>query len=106
MLAYGIYETGRYAPTRLNPADHTTRDAMTPEPLLEVLPSGQMRSFDGWTPEVDRKLAQAFLRLMPLPGPLSLRIPPVLEGMDFQSLPVCLTAWTLMPPLDFLERFS
>ena len=34
-LAYGLYQAGRFAPTRLNPADHPTRDTEIP-PSLET----------------------------------------------------------------------
>ena len=33
-LAYGLYHAGHFAPTRMNPADHPTRDTDIPEPLL------------------------------------------------------------------------
>ena len=36
-LAYGLYQAGRFAPTRWNPADHPTRDTLIPEPLDSFL---------------------------------------------------------------------
>ena len=36
-VAYGLYQAGRFAPTRLNPADHPTRDTKIPPPLASVL---------------------------------------------------------------------
>ena len=32
-LAYGLYQAGRFAPTRMNPADHPTRDTEIPDAL-------------------------------------------------------------------------
>ena len=36
-VAYGLYQAGRFAPTRLNPADHPKRDTKIPPPLASVL---------------------------------------------------------------------
>ena len=41
-LAFGLYPSYRFAPTRLNPADHPTRDA----PFPEVAPSSILREVD------------------------------------------------------------
>eukprot|EP00438_Fugacium_kawagutii_P024536 Skav223316 [mRNA] locus=scaffold200:41903:46588:+ [translate_table: standard] len=36
-VAFGLYQAGRFAPTRLNPGDHPTRDSQLPVPLPTVL---------------------------------------------------------------------
>ena len=44
--AYGLYQAGRYAPTRMNPADHPTRDTEIPErtsPGFGALSSRELR---------------------------------------------------------------
>lgn len=38
-IAYGLYAAGRFTPTRMNPADHPTRDTEIPSPLSSLLPS-------------------------------------------------------------------
>ena len=36
-VAYGLYHAGRFAPTRLNPADHPTRDAAILPPIASSM---------------------------------------------------------------------
>ena len=37
-IAYGLYHAGRFTPTRLNPADHPTRDSDIPAPTRSLAP--------------------------------------------------------------------
>ena len=63
-VAYGLYHAGRFAPTRLNPADHPTRDAALLPPIassVETLDDEELR----WLASVRglRRWASNWLRL-------------------------------------------
>ena len=38
-IAFGLYHAGRFTPTRLNPADHPTRDSAIPAPTSSLAPT-------------------------------------------------------------------
>lgn len=47
-VAFGLYPAGRFAPTRLNPGDHPTRDSVMPDPVASLSRSQLMSAFNVW----------------------------------------------------------
>lgn len=108
-LAYGIYPRGRFAPTRMNSADHPTRDSEIPAELvgllLHLLPRhlvGALASISGlkrWS----SNWARLALLLNPTFWTLSLsKLPPA--SMLQTSSALLIGLWTLTLPCGFQER--
>lgn len=108
-LAYGIYPRGRFAPTRMNSADHPTRDSEIPAELvgllLHLLPRhlvGALASISGlkrWS----SNWARLALLLNPTFWTLSLsKLPPA--SMLQMSSALLIGLWTLTLPCGFQER--
>ena len=92
-VGYGLYPAGRFAPTRLNPADCPTRDLTLPPPSKSSILSGS----DAWILRLPlcRRWASNWLRLVLLVIPSAHCFSASDSVRKSSRLPIALHEWTL-----------
>ena len=97
-VAFGLYPRGRFAPTRMNSADHPTRDAEIPEAVRGFRDEGLPRSWIGAMAKIKslRRWASNWARLTLLLQPSLLDV--IASPSSYRSnapSPIAFSDWTL-----------